>query len=94
MSEARHTRALLARDADDEALVKVAGDVLTWTHPDRAAEITRSYLLGHPRDREAHRIWTEASSRVQAEIVGRLDADLPAGPGRVGQPSRALLSAG
>lgn len=46
----------IARTAGEAGPTKVAGDVLVWTHPDRACEMTRHHLLANPRDQEAYRI--------------------------------------
>jgi hypothetical protein len=68
--EARHTETLLdlARAAGDEGLLKVAGDVLTWTRPDEAAEMTGRYLLDHPRDQQAYTIWWQVYGRADPEL--------------------------
>lgn len=87
--EARHTQALLdlARVAG-EGQVKAAGNVLTWTHPNKAAEMARSYLLGHPRDHEAYMIWMQAWSRAEALAAReRLGPDEPDALASLGDPS-------
>lgn len=76
----------LARAAGNEGLLKVAGDVLTWTDPGEAADMLRPYLLRHPRDWVARTIWQQADSRAEESALreelsaAELDA-LPTDPG-------------
>jgi hypothetical protein len=57
--EDSHVQALLglARDADGKEAAKIARTVLAWTHPDRAGELNRRYLLGHPHDNDAYKFY-------------------------------------
>jgi hypothetical protein len=89
--EGRCTEALLdlARAAGDEGLLKVAADVVTWTHPDKATEIIERYLLDHPRDHEAYyMIWTQATGRTEElAIRERFGSSGPVGLVDPGDPS-------
>jgi hypothetical protein len=95
--EARCTQALLdlARAVGDEELLKVAGDVLSWTDPRQAADMLSRYLLRHPHDLEAFTIWGQAEGRAEESAVreelgaanlGALIAD----PGDPSDPGYAL----
>jgi hypothetical protein len=97
--EARWTDALLdvARTAGEAGPVKVAGDVLTWTHPDRAFEMTGDYLLAHPHDKRAFWIWHRImSGSGERALRIRLGLDTPVDPPiwRPGDPGFSAALAG
>ena len=81
--EARWTDALLdiARTAGEAGPVKVAEDVLIWTHPDRAFEMTGHYLLARPRDQKAFWVWHGImSGSGERTLRIRLGLDIPVDP--------------
>lgn len=59
----RHADALLdiTRAAGDDAFLEVASEVLTWTHPQEAAEIAERYAADH-RKREGTRLVHDMAS--------------------------------
>lgn len=92
--ESRHMAALtgLARNAD-EWLLKLAQDVVIWTHPDVAAEMAARYLLAYPRDQEAHFfLWKATGSAEELALRETFGPRGPAGlvdPGDKSDPQYA-----
>jgi hypothetical protein len=79
-AEARYTAALvdLCGVAGDEGPLKVAKDVVIWTHPDRAAAMVEPYLLDHPHDYGSYLFWNQAGD--QAEELALSERFGPNGP--------------
>lgn len=96
--EGRHVEALLglARAAGDEGAFKIARDVLAWTHPDKAEEMTGRYLLGHPRDGEAYMFWLRNPALTDELVASVLERQLGlSGPdvvAELGDPSDLRVS--